>query len=220
MKNLKLLNFDSFVGYFSTSLPPGVWFCNGGIFKWTSLGEKSLTSEPFVSKNQITRFAFLYYFTMVCNMQHHLPSLDKSHNNEQWRHFEPQKSQPSKYDEIYMNYIITSLIAKWLQQVSHWHEMCCHDLEVISSNSGRVELGVRSTPVRSTSVQSRTLSKNMFLRNAFGDICGIHCQPVIFEIFKGTWLRSFIFLARWNATMEHTSKYVPWLHSIGPEIWL
>ena len=122
MKNLKLLNFDSFVGYFSTHVC--LLVCdfalakNGGIFKWTSLGEKSLNSEPFVSKNQITRFAFLYYFTMVCNMQHHLPSLDKSHNNEQWRHFEPQKSQPSKYDEIYINYIITSLIAKWLQQVS------------------------------------------------------------------------------------------------------
>ena len=38
--------------------------------------------------------------------------------------------------------------------VRQWHEMYCHDLEVMSSNPGRVELGVRST-----SVLSRTWSK-------------------------------------------------------------
>ena len=42
-----------------------------------------------------------------------------------------------------------SLMAKWLEQVSQWHEMCCHDLEVMSSNPGWVELGVRSTSVLS-----------------------------------------------------------------------
>ena len=38
-------------------------------------------------------------------------------------------------------------MAEWLEQVSQRHEMYCHDLEVISSNPGRVELGVRSTSV-------------------------------------------------------------------------
>ena len=46
-------------------------------------------------------------------------------------------------------------MAEWLEQASQWHEMYCHDLEVMSSNLGRVELGVRST-----SVLSRTWSKN------------------------------------------------------------
>ena len=46
------------------------------------------------------------------------------------------------------------LIAEWLEQVSRRHEMCCHDLEVISFNPGRGELEVRST-----SVLSRTWTK-------------------------------------------------------------
>ena len=45
-------------------------------------------------------------------------------------------------------------MAKWLEQASQWHEMYCHDLEVMSSNPGLVELGVHST-----SVLSRTLTK-------------------------------------------------------------
>ena len=32
-------------------------------------------------------------------------------------------------------------MAKWLEQASQWHEMYCHDLGVMSSNPGRVELG-------------------------------------------------------------------------------
>ena len=32
-------------------------------------------------------------------------------------------------------------MAEWLQQASQWHEMYYHDLEVMSSNPGRVELG-------------------------------------------------------------------------------
>ena len=34
-------------------------------------------------------------------------------------------------------------MAEWLEQASQWHEMYCHDLEVMSSNPGRVELEVR-----------------------------------------------------------------------------
>ena len=36
-------------------------------------------------------------------------------------------------------------MAKWLKQASQWHERYCHDLEVMSLNPSRVELGVRST---------------------------------------------------------------------------
>ena len=38
-------------------------------------------------------------------------------------------------------------MAEWLEQASQWHEMYRHDLEVMSSNPGRVELGVHSTSV-------------------------------------------------------------------------
>ena len=46
-------------------------------------------------------------------------------------------------------------MAKWLEQASQWHEMYCHDVEVMSSNPGRIELGELGT-----SVLSRTWSKN------------------------------------------------------------
>ena len=46
-----------------------------------------------------------------------------------------------------------SLMASWLEQASQGHEVYCHDLEVMSLNPGRVELGVHSRP---TSVPSRT----------------------------------------------------------------
>ena len=48
-----------------------------------------------------------------------------------------------------------SLMAEWLEQASQWHEMCCHDLEVMSSNPSRVELG--ELGVHGTSVVSHTL---------------------------------------------------------------
>ena len=40
-------------------------------------------------------------------------------------------------------------MAKWLEQASQWHEMCCHDLEVMSLNPGRVKFGVLGTSVLS-----------------------------------------------------------------------
>ena len=40
-------------------------------------------------------------------------------------------------------------MAKWLEQASQWHEMYCHDLEVMSSNPGWVEIGVLSISVLS-----------------------------------------------------------------------
>ena len=51
-----------------------------------------------------------------------------------------------------------SLMAELLNKASQWHEMCSHDLEVMSSNPGQVELGVHST-----SVLSSTGTKYIFL---------------------------------------------------------
>ena len=48
-------------------------------------------------------------------------------------------------------------MAKWFEEVSQWHGMYCHDLEVMSLNPGWVELRVRST-----AVLSRTWTKNMY----------------------------------------------------------
>ena len=50
----------------------------------------------------------------------------------------------------------TSLMAKWFEQASQWNDMCCHDLEVMSSNTGWVKLTVRSK-----SVLSHTLTNNI-----------------------------------------------------------
>ena len=44
-------------------------------------------------------------------------------------------------------------MVQWLEQASQWHEMYCHDLEVMSSSPDRVELDVRA------SVLSRTWTK-------------------------------------------------------------
>ena len=34
-------------------------------------------------------------------------------------------------------------MVKWLEQVPQWHQMYCHDLEVMDLNPNQVELGVR-----------------------------------------------------------------------------
>ena len=49
-------------------------------------------------------------------------------------------------------------MAEWLEQAFQCHEVYCHDLKVMGSNPGRVQLAVHSTSwdVRSTSVPSRT----------------------------------------------------------------
>ena len=51
--------------------------------------------------------------------------------------------------------LLKSLMAERLEQASQWHEMCCHDLQVMSSNPSWVELGVLSA-----SVLSHTWTKN------------------------------------------------------------
>ena len=38
-----------------------------------------------------------------------------------------------------------SQVAEWLKQASQWHKIYCHDLEVMSSSPGQVELGLRDT---------------------------------------------------------------------------
>ena len=61
-----------------------------------------------------------------------------------------------------------SLMAKWLEQASQWREVCCHYLEVMSSNPSQVELGVRST-----SVLSCTWTKNHLFTEVFHKLVGL-----------------------------------------------
>ena len=51
------------------------------------------------------------------------------------------------------------VMVEWLKQASQWHGRYCHDLEVMSSKPGQVELGVHAT-----SILSRTWTKNTNLR--------------------------------------------------------
>ena len=44
---------------------------------------------------------------------------------------------------------VKSLMAELLEKASQWHEIYCHDVEVMISNPGRVELGVRGISVPS-----------------------------------------------------------------------
>ena len=56
-----------------------------------------------------------------------------------------KSSQTSKIMWQYIS--LKSLMVKGLEQASQRHEMYCHDLEIISSNPGRVKLGVLGTSV-------------------------------------------------------------------------
>ena len=56
-----------------------------------------------------------------------------------------------------------SLMAKWLEQASQWHGMYCHNLEVMSSNPGWVELGVLGTSVLSRTWIKMSLNTNSTL---------------------------------------------------------
>ena len=48
--------------------------------------------------------------------------------------------------QVYMEHVLG---LKLCEQASQRHGMCCHDLEVMNSNPGRVELGVHSPSVLS-----------------------------------------------------------------------
>ena len=61
---------------------------------------------------------------------------------------------------------VRNLMAKWLEQASQWYEVYCHDLEVMSSNPIRIELGVRST-----SVLGRTWIKNTLYIISYKETC-------------------------------------------------
>ena len=97
------------------------------------------------------------------------------------------------------------LMAEWLEQASRWHEMYCHDLEVMSSNLARVELGVRST-----SVLSRTWAKTYFTSIHIGYWCygwrnlssavWSSLSPFAAAFLSFTWWKNIRFgeMASWN----------------------
>ena len=54
---------------------------------------------------------------------------------------------------------------EWLEQVSQWHEMYCHDLEVMNLKPNRVKLGVLGTSVLSgTLIKISVASASVYLR--------------------------------------------------------
>ena len=80
-------------------------------------------------------------------------------------------------------------MAEWLEQASQWHEMYCHDLEVMSSNPGRVELGVLGI-----SVLSRTWTKHIIKAPAskpgyHQDTC-IHVKLIIIKALKNKYMQT------------------------------
>ena len=86
-------------------------------------------------------------------------------------------------------------MTKWLEQASQWHEVCCHDLEVMSSNPSRVELGVLST-----SVLSRTWTKNIYIK-LFGEHSFFCYSRLYFICIIGTYtlrLTTFCWAFQWE----------------------
>ena len=69
-------------------------------------------------------------------------------------------------------YNVTMATYLWL--ISQWHEVYCHDLEVVSSNNSRVELRVRST-----SVPSRIWTNNI-TSNIYGQIIVLWLWSILF----------------------------------------
>ena len=67
-------------------------------------------------------------------------------------------------------------MAKWLEQASQWHKMHYHDLEVMSSNPGQVEVGVLGTSVLSRtwikicSFSMLTITKTTFFLRCAGKL--------------------------------------------------
>ena len=73
-------------------------------------------------------------------------------------------------------------MAEWLEQVSQWHEVYCHDLKVMGSNPGWVELGVRST-----SIPSCTWTKNIWFPSCHS------AMVLLFSILYSTPAKTLLF---------------------------
>ena len=50
-------------------------------------------------------------------------------------------------DNVALHFFYNFLMPEWLGQASQGYEMYCHDLKVMGSNHGRVEIGVCGTSV-------------------------------------------------------------------------
>ena len=74
-----------------------------------------------------------------------------------------------------------SLMAKWLNQASQWHEMYCHDLEVMSSNPVWIELGMHIT-----SVLSHTWTKSKLSYSGMTTIIQMYIYFLLHSIYRPT----------------------------------
>ena len=57
-------------------------------------------------------------------------------------------------------------MAGWLERMSQWHEMYCHDQKVMGSNAGWVNLGARSTSAQVVLLKNQ-ISVWIILQNKF-----------------------------------------------------
>ena len=91
---------------------------------------------------------------------------------------------------------VKPLKAVWLEQASQWHGMCCHDLEVVSSNPSRVELGVHITSVLSRTWTKTILSFSLADQRSWAELTAFLilccCHPSISFSFKSLLLLQFL----------------------------
>ena len=90
-------------------------------------------------------------------------------------------SMPRPYHFLWLP---KSLMVKWLEQVSRWHEVCCHDLEVMSLNPDWFDLGVDGTSVQlHVYLNQKPLSiENVSSYSTLAQLCYL-CYPGINEGF-------------------------------------
>ena len=84
------------------------------------------------------------------------------------------------------------MLAKWSEQASQLHEMYCHDLEVMSSNPGRVDLGVLGTsPLSHTYKFYYYSNQNTFAMVKFCSLMDYHEMKFGLNVvyFQRTWIR-------------------------------
>ena len=85
-----------------------------------------------------------------------------------------------------------SLMAKWLEQASQWHDIYSHDLEVMSLKPGRVELGVLGTSVLSHTWIKIKLVLSYLILDSSTTLCRQQVEENVY--FYSPWLVSSHFL--------------------------
>ena len=96
------------------------------------------------------------------------------HHRQYEDHKETQRQQP-----IFLDLHDKSLMSKWLEQESQWHQMYCHDLEVMISNPSWIELGVLGSSVLSCT-WTKTINRQCISLSESSCIWNHH-RPLIWQ---------------------------------------